>query len=110
VIWQGDANAMAIAALARAASPPLVVNIAGPEQLSVRDTALELGRLLGRSVTLSGTEADDALVSNGTLGWTLFGRPRVPAARLIAWTADWLARGGTTFGKPTHFESRDGRY
>jgi nucleoside-diphosphate-sugar epimerase len=110
VIWQADANAMAIAALPRAESPPLVVNVAGPEQLSVRDTALELGRLLSRSVTLSGTEADDALLSNGSLGWTFFGRPRVPAARLIAWTADWLARGGTTFGKPTHFQSRDGRF
>ena len=31
VIWQGDANAMALRALAHAASPPLVVNVAGPK-------------------------------------------------------------------------------
>ena len=36
VIWQGDANAMAIASLAHASSPPFVFNLAGPEELSVR--------------------------------------------------------------------------
>ena len=35
-IWQGDANAMALAALDHAATPPLIVNIAGPEEVSVR--------------------------------------------------------------------------
>src|SRR5690606_7690688 len=30
VIWQGDANAMALAALAHAGSPPYVLNVAGP--------------------------------------------------------------------------------
>ena len=35
-IWQGDANAMALAALTHASTPPLIVNIAGPEEVSVR--------------------------------------------------------------------------
>src|SRR5581483_5529200 len=35
-IWQADANAMALRSLEHAASPPFVVNIAGPETLSVR--------------------------------------------------------------------------
>src|SRR5205085_9351684 len=30
VIWQGDANAMSIAAFAKAATPPFVLNVAGP--------------------------------------------------------------------------------
>ena len=47
VIWQGDANAMALCALAHAASPPLVVNVAGPEELSVRDVAEPLAALAG---------------------------------------------------------------
>src|SRR5262249_46250455 len=34
-IWQADANAMALAAFAHLASPPFVVNLAGPELLSV---------------------------------------------------------------------------
>ena len=37
-------------------------------------------------------------------------RPRVPLARMIEWTADWLARGMASLGKPTHYEVRDGRY
>ena len=109
-IWQGDANAMALASLAHAASPPFVVNLAGPEELSVRHTAGELGARLGRAPVFAGEEAPDALLSNGSIGWSLFGRPRVEAARLVAWTADWIARNGPTLGKPTHFESRAGRF
>jgi hypothetical protein len=110
VIWQGDANAMAIASLAHASSPPFVFNLSGPEELSVRATCEELGRLMGRTVRFTGREAADALLSNGTRGWTLFGRPRVDASRVITWVADWVSRGGTSLDKPTHFESRDGKF
>jgi nucleoside-diphosphate-sugar epimerase len=109
-IWQGDANAMAIASLANAAAPPVVVNIAGPEELAVRSTCEELGRLMARPVTFNGQEAHDALLSNGAGGWSLFGRPRVTAEQVIAWTADWVGRGGDSLERPTHFESRDGRF
>ena len=110
VIWQADANQMALCALAHAASPPLVVNVAGPEELSVRMTTDALGRALGRPVTFIGVESSDALLSNGALGWSLLGAPRVDVARMIDWTADWLRRGRATSGKPTHFESREGRF
>jgi nucleoside-diphosphate-sugar epimerase len=110
VIWQGDANAMAIASLAHASSPPFVFNVAGPEELSIRATCEQLARLMGRRVMFTGQEAADALLSNGMRGWTHFGRPRVDAERLIAWTADWVSRGGTSLDKPTHFESRDGKF
>ena len=40
----------------------------------------------------------------------LFGRPRVPLAKMIDWQADWIARGGASLNKPTHFETRDGKY
>lgn len=109
-IWQGDANAMALASLAHAASPALVLNIAGPEELSVRTTCEELARLLKTRVTFTGREAEDALLSNGARGWTLFGQPRVDIRQVIEWTADWVARGGVSLDKPTHFESRDGRF
>lgn len=110
VIWQADANAMALAALAHTATPPLVVNVAGREELSVRAVADELARKLGTVASITGSEGPDALLSNGTRGHALLGEPRVDAARLIAWTADWLRRGGESLGKPTHFESRAGRF
>ena len=109
-IWQADANAIALASLAHAETPPLILNVAGPDELSVRATCEQLARRLGRAVSFTGQEARDALLSNGARGWSLFGRPSVDASRLIAWTADWIARGGATLGKPTHFESRDGRF
>jgi nucleoside-diphosphate-sugar epimerase len=109
-IWQADANAMALASLRLAASPPLVVNLAGPELLSVRRLAAEFGRLLGRTVTFRGTENTDALISNGQLGHRLFGYPRVTVDHVMQWIADWVARGGETLGKPTHFEVRDGKF
>jgi nucleoside-diphosphate-sugar epimerase len=109
-IWQADANAMAIAALAHTSSPPLIVNLAGPEELSVRETCIELARLLGVDVSFTGREAQDAVLSNGACGRALLGAPRVDAARLLAWTADWIQRGGDLLGKPTHFESRTGRF
>jgi nucleoside-diphosphate-sugar epimerase len=110
VIWQADANAMALAAFAHVGSPPLVLNIAGPEQLSVRRLAEEFGRLLNRVPVFQGTEATDAFLSNGQRGHRLFGYPRVSVEQLIRWTADWVQRGGAHLGKPTHFETRHGKF
>ena len=110
VIWQGDANAMALHSLAHAASPSLAVNLAGPELLPVRETCQAIAAHLGVGVTFTGREAPDALLSDGSLGWSLLGRPRVTADRLITWTSDWVRRGGASLDKPTHFESRDGRF
>jgi nucleoside-diphosphate-sugar epimerase len=109
-LWQGDANAMSLLALEHAASPPFVVNIAGPEVLEVRGVAEEFGRLMGKNVVLSGHEAPDALLSDGSKGHRLFGRPRVDIPTLIRWIADWTMRGGETLDKPTHFEVRDGKF
>jgi nucleoside-diphosphate-sugar epimerase len=109
-IWQGDANAMALAALTQASTPASIVNIAGPEEVSVRAAATELARLLDTDVTFTGREADDALLSNGSRGWALLGQPRVSLERMMAWTADWTRRGGDHLGKPTQFESRAGRF
>jgi nucleoside-diphosphate-sugar epimerase len=110
VIWQADANAMTLAALADAASPPLVVNVAGPELVSVRETAEAFGRLLGKTPRITGRESPTALLSNGSLGYERYGRPRVTCEQLIRWIAGWIQSGGGTFGKPTHFEVRDGRF
>jgi nucleoside-diphosphate-sugar epimerase len=109
-VWQGDANAMTLCAFAHVASPPFVVNLAGPETLSVRRIAEEFGRLLDRPVTFESAEAPEALLSNGQLGHRLYGYPRVPVRLVIEWLADWVRRGGASLGKPTHFESRDGRF
>ncbi|HPO15914.1 MAG TPA: NAD-dependent epimerase/dehydratase family protein [Candidatus Hydrogenedentes bacterium] len=110
VIWQGDANAMALHSLLHVASPPLALNIAGPETLCVREVAQEFARRMNKPVQFTSEEAADALLSDGRRAHTLFGAPRVSAEELIGCVADWVIRGGETLGKPTHFEVRDGRF
>jgi len=109
-IWQGDSSAMTLAVFDHAAVPPWVVNVAGPETLSVRAVAREFGRLLGRPVTFAGSESPDALLSNGRLGHEELGRPRVSVGQMMRWIADWQLRGGPMLGKPTHFQTRDGKF
>jgi nucleoside-diphosphate-sugar epimerase len=110
VIWQADANAMALGALEHAACLPLVLNLAGPELLSIRRLAEELGRLLETPVAFTGQEARDAFLSNARRSHELFGVPRVGVSQMLAWVADWVRRGGANLGKPTHFEVRDGKF
>jgi len=110
VIWQRDANAMALAALADADSPPTVVNCAGPELISVRAAAETFGRLLNKTPRFTGEEQPTALLNNGSQGHARYGRPSVPAATLIEWIADWIAAGKPLLDKPTHFQTRDGKF
>ncbi len=109
-IWQQDANAMALQSLRLAQVPARVLNLTGPEVLRVRDVAAELARLMGRGLSFQGTESYSALLSDARAAHGLFGLPRVDADTLIRWVSDWVARGGESLGKPTHFESRDGRF
>ena len=70
----------------------------------------EFGRLLGKKPRLVGTPAASGWLSNSARMVQEFGAPSVPLARMIEWTADWLAHDRATFNKPTHYEVRDGRY
>jgi nucleoside-diphosphate-sugar epimerase len=109
-IWQCDANAMALRALEHASTPPWVVNVTGPEVLSVRAVCEEFGRLMGRAVRFVGRESDTALLANARRGIGVWGPPRVTTGELIEGVARWVARGGRTLGKLTRFESRDGQF
>ena len=109
-IWQRDANAQSLQSLAHASSPPFFINIAGPELLSVRKTAEHFSQLFGKPVDFSGAEAEDALLSDSTKAQSLFGKPTVSADQMLEWIADWVARGGESLAKPTHFEERSGRF
>jgi nucleoside-diphosphate-sugar epimerase len=110
VIWQGDAAAQALRCLAHCEIPASPINISGHEILRVRDLAARFGGYFGREPVLTGREEPTAWLTDTSQSVKLFGLPVVDTARLIAWTADWVARAMPSLGKPTHYEVRDGRY
>lgn len=110
VIWQGDANARAIQCLAHTASPPVALNVTGLERVAIRDLARRLGVCLGRSPIFTGTEGTRAWIWDASRSYELFGPPTVSLDKMIEATAHWTKRGGSTLGKPTHFEAAEGRF
>jgi nucleoside-diphosphate-sugar epimerase len=110
IIWQGDNNAMTLLALEHATTPPLLLNLTGPERLSIREVATEMGHLLERPPRFYGTEQPTTCLGDASKAHQLFGAPRVGADQLIEWAVDWVRRGKAYLDRPTHFEVRDGRY
>jgi nucleoside-diphosphate-sugar epimerase len=111
VIWQRDANAFALAALAHAAAPdPFVVNVAGAGMHRVADLARGLAERLGVAPTFVGEEGRDALLSDASRMHTLLEHAMLPLDTLLDWVAAWVGAGGPLLGKPTNFERRDGSF
>lgn len=110
VIWQGDANARAIQCLERVASPAVALNVTGLERVSIRELARAFGQRLGRTVEITGQEAEAAWLFDASLSYEWFGPPRVTLEEMLEATAAWVLAGGGTLGKPTHFEVRDGAF
>jgi nucleoside-diphosphate-sugar epimerase len=110
VIWQGDANRIAIEALAKAASPPFVANVTGDTTLSVRALAESFAKRFGKSASFSGSERADALLSNTARMRANFAPPATTLDEMVARVADWIEQGGALLGKPTKFEARDGNF
>jgi hypothetical protein len=109
-IWQGDASSQALRCLAYCDTPTPPINVSGREILAVRDLAAKLGARLGREPIIVGRGEPTAWLTNTAQAVKMFGLPVVDTERLIAWTADWVARAMPSLGKPTKYEVRDGRY
>ncbi|MDP9337537.1 MAG: NAD-dependent epimerase/dehydratase family protein [Acidobacteriota bacterium] len=110
VIWQGDANSVCLRSFEHCQSPPMILNLTGPETLSVRYIAEEFGRRFNLQPTYSSEEMPTALLSNAAKCHRLFGAPSVSVPEMLGWTAAWISAGGSRLNKPTHFQVRDGKF
>ncbi len=109
-VWQGDTNRYILRSFEIAQSPPTVLNLTGPETVSIRWAARELGRRLGKKPVFVNEEADTALLNNAALCFEKFGYPVVPLRKMLDWVAHWVGSGGKVWDKPTHFEEREGKF
>jgi nucleoside-diphosphate-sugar epimerase len=110
VIWQKDADEIAIRSLLHCATPAKYLNVSGPETASVRWIAGEFGKLFNLPPVFSGEEQDTALLSNSAEAFNLFGYPSVSLKEMIRMIAEWLKHGGKISNKPTHFQEREGKF
>lgn len=110
VIWQGDANAMILQTILHCKTPAFPINITGPELISIKEIAYKFGKLMNKPVKITGTENDTALLGNAELSFKLFGKPKISINNILRWTAKWIEDEKRLLGKPTHFETRDGKY
>ena len=110
VIWQGDANERALRSLIHCQIPAKILNIAGPETVSVRWVAEEFGRMFGRTPNFLNEEQSTALLSNAAESFRLFGYPKVPLKTMMGILAEWINQGGKILNKPTHFQERKGQF
>jgi nucleoside-diphosphate-sugar epimerase len=110
VIWQGDANMIALRALRLAGSPPTILNVTGPETISVRWLVEQFSARFRVEPKTIGEEAETALLSNAAASFAHFGYPSVPLMTMLDWMTDWIERDMPTLNKPTHFQEREGKF
>lgn len=110
VIWQGDANEIAIRSLLHCQSPAKILNVTGPEILSIRWIAHQFGAIFGKAPVFINEPSGTALLNNASECHRIFGYPRVTVREIIDITATWMMNGGDEFGKATHFQERGGKF
>jgi nucleoside-diphosphate-sugar epimerase len=110
VIWQGEANAVVLRAFGLCETPPAILNVTGPETISIRQLAKKFGEIFQVEPLFEHTEAETALLSNASRCHRLFGPPAVSLPQMIDWVAHWVKISGPTLAKPTHYETRDGKF
>ncbi len=109
-IWQGDANSYLARCFPLCQSPAIILNLTGPEILSVREIAIELGGLMSIEPVFQGTESETALLGDASLMVSGFGPPSVLPSQIIRWVAHWVMNEMPTLNKPTKFEVRTGEF
>src|SRR5699024_10642979 len=67
VIWQGDANEIALRSLLHCKTPPKRLNVTGPETISVRSVAHQFGKIFEEEPQFVNEEQSTSLLNNASL-------------------------------------------
>ena len=109
-IWQGDANSYLAQSFPLCSSPATVLNLTGPDVLSVRTLANELGEEMKKEPLFAGEEQSTALLGDASEIFEKLGTPKIKPDQMISWVAHWVMKDEKTHGKPTKYESRTGTF
>ena len=109
VIWQGDANRLALRALTLATSPATALNVTGKITL-VTMLAERIAQSLRREVTFEDASTGDVLLANTDKLRQLLPSDALPIETLCDWAADWAMSGAQLLNKPTKYDVRDGKF
>jgi hypothetical protein len=109
VIWQGDANRLALRALGVAGVPAVALNVTG-DIARVADIAERVASRLGVTAQFADAEGAEALLANTRALAALLPHDGLPLDTLCDWAADWVQRGGRLLGKPTKYDVRDDKF
>jgi hypothetical protein len=110
LIWQRDTNDYIIRAMSLAQSPPVVLNVTGPDTVGVRQLAEQIGKELNKEPRFVSQEAQTALLSNASYCFGKFGYPEMALNEMISVIVKWVASGKRIYNKPTKYDVRDGRF
>jgi hypothetical protein len=110
LIWQRDANDYIIRSISLVDSPPVVLNVTGPDTLLVRQLADKIGKKLKIKPKFISQKSRTALLSNASLCFKKFGEPQTSFDGMISLITKWVSAGKTVLNKPTKYNVRDGKF
>jgi nucleoside-diphosphate-sugar epimerase len=110
VIWQGDAINQTLLSFSLCTSPANIINITGPETVSIHYVAKLFSHFFDTPLKIEGEENHTALLNNASYAASLFGYPYVTLYTMVKWISHWIEIGGASLNKPTHFDSRNGKF
>jgi nucleoside-diphosphate-sugar epimerase len=110
VLWQGDANSYAMRSLELCESPARILNVTGPETISVSSAAEFFATRFKRELRVQGESKGVALLSNAAACHAALGSPAVTAGELMEAVAGWIESGGSNLNKATKFQVTDGKF
>jgi nucleoside-diphosphate-sugar epimerase len=110
VLWQGDANSFAMRSLELCASPARILNVTGPETISVPRAAEFYAKRFQRDLQFKGESRGVALLNDAGACHAALGYPSVTAVELMEAVAVWVESGGASLNKATKFQVTDGKF